>query len=217
MKKLLVLISLTWMLAACAPASLSADEVAVLTPGAYAQPAQMQGTRTPPIPPLESTPTPSLPAPLVTNTPPVEWPEVTATLPASSSDSPTPTPYVDAPLPTATLPLAMPTATPLPSEPWQEPEKFNDATNAAIALLVDQLKVITPEQVSVASVESVQWPNSCMGCATPKQMCLMVLTPGYRILLNVGSMTYAVHTNRTGEKAVVCENSSTPPPSNNQK
>ncbi len=94
--------------------------------------------------------------------------------------------------------------------------KPNPATQAAISLLVDHLK-ITPEQVTVTSVESVEWANSCMGCAAPRQMCLMVITPGYRILVSHGGATYAVHTDRTGKHAILCANSTAPSSPNVQK
>ncbi|HNT75475.1 MAG TPA: hypothetical protein PKH77_10690 [Anaerolineae bacterium] len=83
-------------------------------------------------------------------------------------------------------------------------ESFGSAKDAAVNALMEKLNV-TREAISIVSVEAVEWRNSCLGCAGPDENCLMVITSGYRILLESGSETYTVHTNSTGSRTIVCE------------
>lgn len=55
------------------------------------------------------------------------------------------------------------------------------------------------ETVQVLSFEQEEWPDSCLGMAGPDEMCLQVITPGWRILLSANGETYEVHTDRTGD------------------
>lgn len=87
----------------------------------------------------------------------------------------------------------------------------NPAVEAAIKTLVEQ-EGVAVESVTVVDVAAVEWPNSCLGCAKPGQNCLMVITPGYRIILESGAETYALHTNRTGQQAIICTLPSLTPP-----
>ena len=50
------------------------------------------------------------------------------------------------------------------------------------------------EEIGVGAAEAVEWPDSCLGVPAPDQMCLMVITPGYRINLLHGLSTYVYHT-----------------------
>jgi len=76
---------------------------------------------------------------------------------------------------------------------------------AAAQQLVAERKGMSAESLTVVSVEAVQWPNSCLGCADPNEMCLMVITPGYRVLLQAGDARYEVHTDCTGRVTRLCE------------
>lgn len=62
---------------------------------------------------------------------------------------------------------------------------------------------LAQDEVTVSSVESVTWPDSALGCPAPDMMYLQVLTPGYRIVLEVGGTEHTVHTNRT-DQIVLC-------------
>lgn len=50
--------------------------------------------------------------------------------------------------------------------------------------------------VRLVSVEMVEWPNSCLGIEKPEMACLMVISPGYRVTLEVGGQSLEYHTNR---------------------
>jgi hypothetical protein len=92
-------------------------------------------------------------------------------------------------------------AQPKPPPPFEA--QGNAAVEAAKKLLAERLEV-NADAVSVVEVESVEWRNSCLGCAAPGQMCLMVITPGYRVVVSAGDISYEVHTDRTGQRAIFC-------------
>lgn len=64
--------------------------------------------------------------------------------------------------------------------------------DAAIALLAEQLGV-PADEISVALAEQITWNDGALGCPEPGMSYTQALVPGYRILLEVGGDTYAVH------------------------
>jgi hypothetical protein len=92
--------------------------------------------------------------------------------------------------PTAPQPNAVPTSSDL-----------NEAEQRALEDLAKQLK-IEPDEIIVKSVESVQWPDSCLGVQATGIMCSMIVTPGYRFVLEAQGQTYEYHTTRTGDSLV---------------
>lgn len=87
----------------------------------------------------------------------------------------------------------------------------NPAVEAAIKALAEQEGIATAS-ISVVDVAAVQWPDSCLGCEKRGEYCLMVITPGYRIVLQSGAETYAVHTDRSGRRVIICTEPSFTPP-----
>lgn len=79
------------------------------------------------------------------------------------------------------------------------------AVQAAVKLVAERQEVAV-EAVSVIRADAVEWRNSCLGCQAPGQMCLTVITPGYLIVLESGGETVEVHTDSTGNTAIICEN-----------
>ena len=75
------------------------------------------------------------------------------------------------------------------------------AVDAAIKALSSKLSVLA-STITVVSVEAVEWPDSCLGVQTGRA-CLMVITPGYKVILAVGSKQYEVHTDAAGKAAIV--------------
>jgi hypothetical protein len=77
---------------------------------------------------------------------------------------------------------------------------------------------LAEDRIKVLDIESVTWPDSSLGCPQPGQMYLQVLTPGYRVTLDVGNHERVYHTD-TEDRAVICASASmggedgTPPPS----
>lgn len=62
----------------------------------------------------------------------------------------------------------------------------------ALAELAAQLG-IDPDQISVASVEAVDFPDSSLGLPKEGESYLTVITPGYIIILEAGGQTFEFH------------------------
>ena len=77
------------------------------------------------------------------------------------------------------------------------------ATAAAIADLARRLAV-PEDQITVKTVEFVEWPDSCLGVTKRDVACAEVITPGYRIILEANGQTYEDHTDG-GSQAVLVE------------
>ena len=51
--------------------------------------------------------------------------------------------------------------------------------------------------VRVERAEPRDWPDTSLGCPEPGRAYAQVITPGYRLVLVVGSQTYVYHTSST--------------------
>jgi hypothetical protein len=63
------------------------------------------------------------------------------------------------------------------------------------------------EDITVQTVEAVQWRDSSLGCPKPGMQYLQVITPGYLIRLEANGKVYEYHTDQNN--AVYCENPET--------
>jgi hypothetical protein len=72
-----------------------------------------------------------------------------------------------------------------------------DAVLEAQQWLAQRLNVPVA-QVTLVQSEQVEWPDSCLGLAQPDEACLQVITPGWRVVVEVNGQTYEIHTNDTG-------------------
>jgi hypothetical protein len=90
------------------------------------------------------------------------------------------------------------------SEPAQP-----DAVEAARLALAGLLKLDT-QQIKVVSSEQMEWPDSCLGAAAAGEMCLQVITPGYKVVMQANGQQYIYHTDDTG-KSLRLEDSPKPP------
>jgi hypothetical protein len=63
----------------------------------------------------------------------------------------------------------------------------------------------TKEEVSLIEVTEVEWSDSSLDCPQPGMEYLQVITPGYRIVLQVNDQSYEYHTNKNNY-FVYCEN-----------
>jgi hypothetical protein len=72
---------------------------------------------------------------------------------------------------------------------------------AAVKALIDRLILTVPE-VKIVKVESVEWPDSCLGISRPDARCAQAITPGYRITLEANGKQYEFHTNADGSAVV---------------
>jgi hypothetical protein len=72
---------------------------------------------------------------------------------------------------------------------------FEAIADAAVQFAAVELGV-DPASIQVLGVDAVEWRNSCLGVDKPGEMCLDVITPGYRVLLEVDGQEVAVHTDQ---------------------
>lgn len=75
---------------------------------------------------------------------------------------------------------------------------------AAKERLASELDTST-EVVEIIAIEPVEWSDASLGCPEPGKMYAQVITPGYRVLLQVEGEQFEVHTDREGRTAVICE------------
>lgn len=64
---------------------------------------------------------------------------------------------------------------------------------------------VSQVEVSLVEANPVEWSDSSLGCPQEGMGYLQVITPGYRIVLQVDNQPYEYHTNRTGY-FVLCNN-----------
>jgi hypothetical protein len=126
-------------------------------------------------------------------------PPIVPTTPPSVPTSP---PSV---LPTQ-APSVLPTVPPSPlpggglvTQP--EADVWKNAPAAALNSRADlaQREQVDPDTITLVSVEQVDWPDGCLGIQAPGIMCTMVITPGYRVILEANGKQYEYHTNETGD------------------
>ena len=59
-------------------------------------------------------------------------------------------------------------------------------------------------EISVISVESVDWSDTSLGCPQPGMMYAQVITPGFLIVLEAMGQTYDYHTDENSS-VVLCQ------------
>ena len=79
------------------------------------------------------------------------------------------------------------------------------AFKAAVSQLAHDVHA-PKDSIAGVSQEEVSWPDSCLGCPKPGEMCAQVLTPGFRVVLRIGDATYEYHTD-LGGTARLCSQS----------
>lgn len=62
---------------------------------------------------------------------------------------------------------------------------------------------VQPDEIEVAKVTNVNWPDSSLGNPQPGLLYSQMVTPGYDILLQAGDQTYVYHSN-TRDTVVYC-------------
>ncbi len=127
-----------------------------------------------------------------------------------------PTPATDAEkarseMPTIVLPTGIPTLV-VTAEPEIGLMIEEEALTLAKETLAQELGV-DEEEIAVERAEPVRWRDTSLGCPQKGMMYAQVITPGYRVWLQVEGKTYDVHVG--SGRAVVCESASkivkTPP------
>jgi hypothetical protein len=70
-----------------------------------------------------------------------------------------------------------------------------------VRVVAEKLSVPSGE-VTVLSIEPVEWSDASLGCARPGQMYAQVMTPGYRVIVSARGATFEVHTG--AGRAILC-------------
>ena len=99
-------------------------------------------------------------------------------------------------------PLVLGDADPAPSETPGTPEPAESIEPAeelapVVAAIADELGV-SPDDVAVVSAASEVWPDASLGCPQPDMLYAQVLTPGYRVVVDVGGERIEFHTDERG-------------------
>ena len=97
----------------------------------------------------------------------------------------------------ACAPQGQPTELPpeILDQATQISEDLTPAQEAAISTVVQNLGVAA-EQVKVVSTEPVEWPDSCLGISMEGTECAQVVTPGFRVTLDVAGQEVEYRTNQ---------------------
>lgn len=66
-------------------------------------------------------------------------------------------------------------------------------------VLVQELDVPSTSVMFVGA-EHVEWPNACLGAARGNELCAQMITPGYRVTLEVNGETHVLHTDEAGHE-----------------
>jgi hypothetical protein len=64
---------------------------------------------------------------------------------------------------------------------------------------VAEARGVPVEQVELAAVDQVQWPDACLGLPQPGEVCAQAAVPGWRAILNVDGQQVEVRTNLAGD------------------
>lgn len=76
---------------------------------------------------------------------------------------------------------------------------YPDAVAKARDFLTTQIG-IPASDITVVSVETVEWSDACLGVVIMGMMCAQGITPGYRIILDAQDTSYELHTDESGDR-----------------
>lgn len=111
----------------------------------------------------------------------------------------------------AATPMTAPALSPLSGEKMTRtvrststPAGYPGPVAAAIRTLAEKLGVPVGE-VTVTAWEPVDWPDASLGCPEPGMMYAQVITPGYQVMLEAQGKIHRVHTDRSGQRIILCD------------
>lgn len=84
-----------------------------------------------------------------------------------------------------------------PGDPVSGEASDGRASEAAVLALAARLEV-EPEAIDLLSNEPTEWSDSCLGVQEPDTLCLQVITPGYKVLMEHDGTQYEYHTDLNG-------------------
>ncbi len=96
---------------------------------------------------------------------------------------------------------AAPAAT---TAPAATPLSAGSVEEKALQALAKQTGV-EASALQLTDKEAQEWSDSSLGCPDPAALYLQVITPGYKLTFSDGTKSYAVHTDDTASRLVLCE------------
>ena len=72
----------------------------------------------------------------------------------------------------------------------------------AVLEAIDQLSEslgVSVESIEVIEFEQVDWPDACLGLPQQGEACAQVITPGFRVVLEVNGQQYVFRTDQEGD------------------
>jgi hypothetical protein len=134
----------------------------------------------------------------------------TATPPPTDVSTKTPTatpPPTDVPTktPTATTPPTdVPTKTPTATTP--PPGLPPGSVEAKVRQALGKQIGVDAGKLRLTAKHAQEWPDSALGCPAPGRAYSQIVTPGFKLTYRRGAKTYDVHTDQSGDQAVLCQN-----------
>ena len=86
-----------------------------------------------------------------------------------------------------------------------EPIKGSEKALAAAIADLSKQSSVPPDEITLVSMEAVEWSDSSLGCPQEGFMYAQVITPGYLIMLEANGEQFAYHTDQEGNSIVRCE------------
>ncbi|MFN7035292.1 MAG: hypothetical protein ACK4SN_02910 [Bellilinea sp.] len=127
---------------------------------------------------------------------------ITACVPSVTPAAPLPTAQEQT-QPPMNKPPPLPTdqqITPLPTIGIIIPQEEADMIFEKVRLMIAEQIRTAPETLSLIEMSPVEWPDGCLGLASPDEMCLQVITPGYRLFIEVNGAILEVRTDQNGNQ-----------------
>lgn len=95
-----------------------------------------------------------------------------------------------------TTPTPTPPLTPRPAWPTPTPTSLPDTVQLVLWALAGQFRV-NPAEIELVHWQVVKWPDACLGVPM-RAPCSKTITPGYRIILEIGGQPYEYRSNLDG-------------------
>ncbi|MBI1879924.1 MAG: hypothetical protein HYR94_17170 [Chloroflexi bacterium] len=99
-------------------------------------------------------------------------------------------------------PVAPPAVT--PADRAAQPVSGSEAAVAAAIADLSKQTGVPADQITVNSVEPMNWPDTSLGCPQEGMMYAQVITPGYLIVLTAQGQQYEYHTDQQATNVVLC-------------
>lgn len=101
--------------------------------------------------------------------------------------------------------------TPLPTIGIIIPQEEADMIFEKVRTMIAEQIRVTAEEITLTEISPVEWPDGCLGLASPDEMCIQVITPGYRLLIEVnGNIIIEVRTDWSGNQVRVSQGTMLP-------